>query len=58
LTETGFESGSSHNIDVLGKDVGEICGIKITMNKHESWQPSSISIKKEGGEKKEWKELK
>jgi hypothetical protein len=35
LTESGFESGDVTNVDILAKDVGEICSVKISMTKHD-----------------------
>jgi len=32
LVEDGLEQGSTETIEVLGKDIGDICGVKINMN--------------------------
>ena len=58
MTEDGLEQGSAETIEILGKDVGDICGIKIHMNKHDTWSPESIKLTKKGGAVKDWKDIK
>lgn len=58
LTEDGLEQGSTETVEVLGKDIGDICGVRISMNKHDTWAPEMVKLTKKGGGVKEWKDLK
>jgi hypothetical protein len=49
LADDGFQAGETEKIEILGKDVGNICGVKISMTNHEQWSPEYIKIKKKGG---------
>ena len=58
LTEIGLSKGSNEKIELLTKDVGDICSIKLEMTQPDIWEPENISIRKTGGAKKEWKDVK
>ena len=58
MSEIGFNKGSNEKVSLLTKDVGDICAIKIEMTQNDIWEPENISIKKVGGAKKEWKDIK
>jgi hypothetical protein len=35
LAEDGYQAGETEKVEITGKDIGSICGVKISMTNHE-----------------------